>query len=352
MTHNSKLWTRFETHLHNEGLTEVRRRKLKTMFLVVERGLDLERADKAAIEEFVGRLNRGTFKRKNGKPYSGSSKSDIQKFLKQFYRWYRGDGEFYPKEVSWIKARINKDERPKEKPVVTEAEVRKLAAQFTNTADQIQVLLLFDSGFRANEMRSVEKQDLELRKVEGMGDAWFLTCRKSKTYPRTVDVELFHEDLTLFANSAYYQSLKPGDKLFTTGKSSFYKGIVYHSQKLFGPKRRITEHALRHSSASLYAGIYQGDRVKLAERYGWSYSAKELDTYVRRYSHRQRESVKIVVANELDKLRAQLEELRRAREEDRAEFQAFVKALGLDQGGIRVKQLGPIKSITTSKKKG
>ena len=93
------LWRKFETHLLNEGLTQLRIHKLHTMFVVAERGLapGLAAATRPDIEKFVERLSRGTFLREDGKPYSGTTKADVKKFLKQFYKWLRGEGRGSPR---------------------------------------------------------------------------------------------------------------------------------------------------------------------------------------------------------------------------------------------------------------
>lgn len=307
---DAELWKRFETHILNEGLTKRRLAKLRTMYISVERGMEpgLAKATKEDIERFVGKLSRNTYVRQDGKQYSGTTKSDMKNFLKQFYKWLRGENQYYPKEVAWIKTRISKDERPEEKAIVTETEIRTLANNFTDARYRMLTLLLFDSGFRIGEMLSVTRDHLTLEKVEDVGNVWFIECRESKTYPRKVDVSLFTEDINNFVNSAYVSDKKANDPLFDVNYGYYVRLLHYHSTRLF--KKKLTPHSLRHSSATLYASIYRGDSIKLAERYGWSYSAKQLNTYVRRNGARQRESVKIIAANEVEKLRSENEALR------------------------------------------
>jgi|GEM_PF-3105220 len=304
------LWTRFETHLLNDGLTKKRIEKLRFMFLAAERGLPkgFENSERADIEDLVERLSRNRFRRSDGQQYSGSTKSDIKRFLKQFYKWLRGEGTYFPKEVAWLKTRIGKDERPVEKMVITEDQARALAAQFKQPQLGILTLLLFDSGFRIDEMLSVQRRDLTKETIEDIGEIWFIQCRRSKTYPRRVDVPLFTDDIARFVNTAAIMGMKPEDQLFPVEYATYLKTLHHHSITLFG--KAISPHALRHSSATNYASLYKGDRVKLAERFGWSYSAQELDTYVRRGAARQRESAKIVTSNEVVKLQQDNKSLR------------------------------------------
>lgn len=158
----SALWERFHNHMLNEGATQNRIAKLKQMFKTCQRGLPkgYEASKREDIETFMNKLNRNEFKTTKNNNYSGSSKADIKKFLRQFYKWLKGNNEVYPKEVSWLKARISKDEMPEEKPVISPNEALKLANSFSDIRYKILVLLLFDSGFRIQEMLSVKKKDL------------------------------------------------------------------------------------------------------------------------------------------------------------------------------------------------
>ena len=80
------MWEKFENHLLNEGVTKKRVMKLRGMFMVVERGIqNFDNATREDIEKFVTALHRNTFKKIDGKEFSGSTKSDIKKFLKQLY---------------------------------------------------------------------------------------------------------------------------------------------------------------------------------------------------------------------------------------------------------------------------
>lgn len=295
----------------NEGLTKKRLNKLKAMFTIAERGIgDLENAGREEIEKFVTKLHRGTFCKMNGSPYSGSTKSDIKRFLKQFYKWFKGDGEFFPKEVSWIKTRIGKDEKPEEKPIITPDEIREISTHFRRSDFRLMTLLLFDSGFRISEMFSVTKDRLSWEPFDDEGNCcWWVECTESKTYPRKVAVGLFTEEISQYVHTAPFTKLAPADKLFPFSDTLYRAALAQASKKVL-KKKKLTPHALRHSSATLYAGIYQGDRIKLAERYGWSYSAQELDTYVRRNGQGLKEGAKVVYKNEVQKLQDENERLK------------------------------------------
>jgi len=90
---DSELWTKYESHCFNKGLTKNRIQKLKTMYNMVTRGLEvpLSEADEDDIRDFVNRLHRDDFTKQRGGAYSGSTKADAKKFLKQFFKWYEGE---------------------------------------------------------------------------------------------------------------------------------------------------------------------------------------------------------------------------------------------------------------------
>jgi len=88
--------------------------------------------------------------------------------------------------------------------------------------------------------------------------------------------------------------------------------------------KKITPHALRHSSATYYAKEFDGNMMLLADRYGWTYSSKELRTYIRRSGAYQRAGAKKVFSNEVEKLREEnrnVKETLRAMEEKMEKMQ-------------------------------
>jgi hypothetical protein len=123
-----------------------------------------------------------------------------------------------------------------------------------------------------------------------------------------VDVGLFREDLTSFANTSYFLGRKPSANLWDVNYHQYRNALRAAAEHT--TRKHISPHALRHSSATFYAGLYRGDRIKLAERYGWSYSAQELDTYVRRQNGRTKESAKITYQDDLLKVQRELSELK------------------------------------------
>lgn len=307
-----ELWEKFEDNLFNKGITQKRMKKLKHMFIVCERAFkkSFDEVTREDVEKFVSSLHRNTFKRIDGSNYRGTTKSDIKKFLKQFWKWYKGDDEVCTKEVSWIKTNIGKDEKATEKPVLSIKEVEEFARGFKKTELQLLVLILFDSGFRIQEMLSVRKKDLTWESFGGKERCFWIACNESKTETRKIPIPLFTEDIQNFYNSLYYRGLSENDKLFNIQYKTILMAFSDNSKRLYKGDKKITPHALRHSSATYYAKEFNGNMNTIATRYGWSFSSKELKTYIRRSGAYQKEGAKQIFVNETKKLKEEIEELK------------------------------------------
>ena len=192
---NKELWTKYKSHCHNKGLTNSRINKLRTMFNMVTRGINkpLSEATEEDIRRFVNQLHSGEFRtQRTNEEYSGSTKADAKKFLKQFYKWLEGDRGRYPNKVVWLKTSIAKDEKPEQKRVITQDECYKLAESWKqNSIYRFTTYILFDSGFRVSEFQSVKKRHLTKEAYKDNEECWWIECQKSKTYQRKIPIPLF-----------------------------------------------------------------------------------------------------------------------------------------------------------------
>lgn len=281
------------------------------MFNMVARGISspLGEADEDDIRDFVNRMHHDEFvKQRGGDPYSGSTKSDAKKFLKQFYKWKDGERGQYPDKVAWLSTKIPNDEKPEEKRVISQEECHKLAQSFSdNELYRATIYILFDSGFRISEYQSVKKHHLTKEEYERDDDCWWIECRESKTRTRKIPIPLFTNEINNFVESGYYKALDDGDKLFQKSYRSFLKALKRHSENVFN--ERITPHNLRHSSATLYADLLDGDLYSLCDRYGWDYASDTPKTYIRKSGTRQKKTATKVVNNKLSETNKRVDEL-------------------------------------------
>lgn len=303
-----ELWEEYKRHCQNKGLTQNRIDKLRTMYNMVTRGLEptLDEASEEDLRDFVNRLHEDEFTKQRGGAYSGSSKSDAKKFLKQFYKWLEGDDWQYPEKVRWMRTKISKDEKPEEKTVISIRETHRLAQSMPNAEYTAIVYLLFDSGFRIGELQSTLKKDLEVDEY-GDDECWWIRCRESKTKTRRVPIPLFTDEINHFTTSGHYKALKPREKLIQSNYAAILKMIKDRSKQVLD--EAITPHNLRHSSATYYAKELDGDMFQLCERYGWAYGSDEAKTYVRRSGINQQRAAKKVVNNQLSKTNKRVKEL-------------------------------------------
>lgn len=316
-------WEKYEDQLLNKGLSQKRIAKLRALYSMVTDDLrvPLEKAERKDFEDYVRRLHRGDLKSRYGTPYSGSTKADLKRFIRAYIKWLRTDDEYYPPEVRWIKTQIAKDEQPEEKEIVTHEEVVKLANSFEKQHMKYITLLLFDSGFRIQELLSVKKKDLTFDVYDGDKKCFWLSCNESKTEKRRIPLLLFEEDYRDFVNSTYVQGKDAEDALFPYGYNAVLRGLKRRADAIL--KKKLTPHTLRHSSATYYAKEYDGNSMLLAERYGWTYSSDQLKRYIRRSGAYQRAGAKKVYENEVVKLRSDL----RQREGELDALKAQVEAM-------------------------
>jgi integrase len=307
---NEPTWEKFKSHLQNEGLSTGRIEKLKSMFVTLERGLpgkNLETVTRQDIEELANRLNRNEFKKLDGKNMSGPTKVDLKKFIKQFYKWLKGNNEFYPSEVSWLKTKLPKHEKPTPKNTINEDQCKQLAESFSHPEWRALIYLLFDSGFRIQEMLSVKKKDLTFESYEGTEKCFFLKCNLSKTVIRKIDIPIFTKELEHFLNSGYWANKKDNDLLFDFESDSVRIMIQRKAQKLFNMK--LTPHCFRHSSATLYAVLYEGNIFDLMHRFGWT-DMRQAMVYVRTSGTINIKSTKKIYNNQASKLNGEVTELK------------------------------------------
>lgn len=323
-----KTWDKYEDFSINRGLTKLRIRKLKVMYRMIYNHLNksLDKLKKEEIEEYITKINKDLIKKKDGNPLSSSTKSDIKKFLKQFFKWHKGENAYYPSEVNWIDVKIPKDQKPEPKSTINLDEVKRLAMQFKRIEYKLLILLLFDSGFRINELKSVKKKDLTWEEYDDQGNKCFwIYCNESKTEKRKVPVPLFTEDLQAYFNSAEFQTRSSDELLFDVHYESVLKMLRNRSKKLFNKK--ITFHSLRHSSATYYAREFDGDIIMLCDRYGWSYGSKQPQIYVRRTGTNQIKSVKKVYSNDLVKVREENANLKQQMEQMKNQIKTVQKSM-------------------------
>jgi integrase len=307
------VWNEYKRYLMREGISQKRIETLRARYMMVIRELrkPINDCDKSDLLHFVDRLSNNEIKTLLGHKYKGETKSAIKSFLKQYYKWLRGGGEFYPPEVAWIKTNISKDERSEEKPVLSINQVVKLANCFNKEEYRVITLLLFDSGFRIDEMESVTKKDLtweEYRQTtKGTESCFWIKCNRSKTEIRQIPVPLFTPQIQDYLNSTIVRTAEDNSPLFPAYHYTGYmQRLKEYSRKLYNVK--VSPHALRHSSATYYSELLNSQ--SLAMRYGWKFNSKQLNNYLRRSKNLHKIGAEAVYNNNAAKLQEENEHLK------------------------------------------
>ncbi len=283
---------------------------------------DLDKVTQEDMEKFVMELNTGvitTSRRNPGHketPYSDGTKSNIKKFVRKFYKWLLEDNKRFPDLVEWI------DTSQKE----TEVEaIKGLNKGVWEIVEIIPVLnkkalvwATFDSGFREGEIINCDIRDLEQRE-DGI---FYLTCRESKTKPRTVSLPLSSELVGRWLEK-HPDKDNPDANLWQTSRRQFYKTVKLYGRKAHNAN--ITVHMLRHTSATYYAPRL--DRTTFCKKFGWSYASKSPDRYIDFAKVSQSKVIEVVKSEKYGNLKEDFDQLKLANNIMRENMEKLTKRL-------------------------
>jgi len=228
---------------------------------------DLDKVTIENMETFIHNLEKGKILSRYNKPYSSEQKSNIKKFIRKFYKHILTEGKYYPDLVDWIDTSF-KETLVEAVPKLKEG-VWEIVELIPDIRRKALVWVAWDSGFREGELINCRLKDIE-KTEDGI---YYITCRHSKTKPRTVSLPYSSELLDRWLKEF---DGKREDQLWNTSRVMFYKTV-----KLYGKKahnQNITVHMLRHTSASFWASRL--DRASFCKRFGWSYSSNTPDRYI------------------------------------------------------------------------
>ena len=240
--------------------------------------------------DLVGK-NGQTIKSKRLAP---STKLDYKKTLRKFYKWLLGNNEQYPELVDWI----DTYETHIEIPALRREETEKMV-DATKIRDKAIIIMLFDSGARAEEFLNIRIGDLT--KVD---DTYKVRIVHSKTKPRTIHLPIASKHLELWLQ----EYLNRNDQSFLFPIT--YEGLrmMLHRVGKRVLKKRVTPHILRHSSATYYANLL--NHHQLCYRYGWAMASDMPNRYIDREGILEEETTRVVKANDLSMLEKQNQGLR------------------------------------------
>jgi site-specific recombinase XerD len=221
------------------------------------------------IDVFRKKLNKDEIRARNNKPYSNSTKRDIEyKIMGMFFKWL---GK--PELVYYTDQYAGNNEIPS----LSKNEVEKVI-NASKLRDKVVFAILYDGGLRASEFLNLTFNDIIDDERESKG-YYKVRIRISKTKPRTIG--LFLEITTSVLDS--WLGLNK-DKIGTNNKlvDLTYRHLNLNIKRIGKNilKKRVYAHLLRHSSATYYC--HKLSHYQLSKRYGWSMSSNMPDVYIDR----------------------------------------------------------------------
>ena len=267
--------------------------------------LDKPKLDK--IEEFIYKLENNQILTKYGEPFKDSTKRDIKKSLKKFYKTILGNSEQYPDVVAWI----DTYEYIPDCKSISLDEARRVA-QGARTKDRAVIMTAFDAGPRGEELFNVKIEDVERTKSEEGMDYYKIWIKHpakhgAKTIPRNVPCALCVKELddwlALHPEKGNQQAY-----LFPFSYSNSRNRIKKLGEDIIGKK--ITMNVLRHSSATYHC--HELNQYQLCKRMGWSLTSKQPVRYIDRQGIDDTKPVKVEEINSWNKLKGENEKLRNA----------------------------------------
>ena len=230
-------------------------------------------ATKDDLIALVGNLERSD--------YAEHTKYDLKVMLKMFYKWRKGNDEYAPPEIAWLKkSKKNLDHKLPE-DLLTEDEVLRMTEAAINPRDKTLILVLYETGCRIGELLSLQMKNVNF-------DQYGAVLRVSgKTGDRRVRIISSAPVLASWLN-AHPQVKNPEAWLWFQYKNNkktdkcLRHGTVYATLKKIakraGIQKKVYPHLFRHSRATALANKLTEAQMK--EHFGWVQGSEMAATYV------------------------------------------------------------------------
>lgn len=252
------------------------------------------------MERFILALEDGQLKQKSGKPYAVETQVAIKKIVIKFYKWLNGGT--LPPLVDWIDTSFKLPDYQ----ALRQEEVEKIVyilsgpiAEYT-IRNRAIVMVLFDSGARADELLNIRIRHLEQKD----GEYW-VRIEHSKTKPRTIALPFCKETLDAWLDVHPMREQQEA-QLFPMRHDSL-GNCIKRAGACIG--KHLTPHGLRHSSATYWAARLTP--YQLAYRFGWSMASKQPARYIDRAGVDQHKVMQIAQGETATALKEQNHELHR-----------------------------------------
>lgn len=288
-------------------------------------GVDLNQVTQAQMEDLVRRIDNDqlSYFGRQGKlrprKYTAWSRHDIKVTIKKFYKWLKGENGEYPELVRWIDTYVE----DKEIPALSFPEVKKLVSYARTARDKAIVMMLFETGARAEEFLNIR-----LRNLQDDGEQLVVRIEVSKTYPRT---------LVLYRSARFVREWlsehptpkEPDAQLFPVKYASLRQTLGRLSDRVL--RRRVTPHILRHSCATYLAGKGVG-RYQLCKWMGWAMSSDMPDRYIDRLGIVSQETITKLRQDEISQITKEKDQAQEELAQMRSAYAELTKQVQALQG--------------------
>jgi len=221
------------------------------------------------IDDFRTKLKDDKIKQNTGKPYSKSTKRDIEyKIFRSFCCWLG------KQELVYYTDNYNEQ---KEIPALSQKEVEKMINS-AKLRDKVVLAVLFDGGFRIGEFMNITFNDIKDDELKSKG-YYKIRITHSKTIPRTTGlyIPLTTEILDLWL-STNKDKIGTDEPLINISYTHINMMLHRIGKNVLG--KSIHPHLLRHSSATFYC--HKLNQYQLCKRYGWAMKSNMPELYIDR----------------------------------------------------------------------
>jgi len=270
--------------------------KLKLFGLNINKNFkDLTKDD---IETLVLRLSKRTVK---GKDLSEETKRDDLVMLKRFYKWLTGDNESYPKEVSWIKARMKNGKHKLPEELLNDEDVENLIKNATNLRDKAIISVLYDSGMRIGELLSCQIKHVKFDKnyAEIINPIGKTGSRRILLIPSVPYLLNWIENHPLKKQDSFLFINLSNKNQFKRTTHACINRMLKNLAKKCNISKRISCHQFRHASATKSARFLTDAQMK--ERFGWIQDSRMASVYIHMSGRDTDDAVKKMYGEEIKK---------------------------------------------------
>lgn len=232
---------------------------------------------KQEIKDIVARLE--------AYDYSADTIVTYKTVLKHFYKVVYGNNEYYPVQVEWLKAKVNKDLRRSKEELafgdyLTEDEIKLLIDTATSIQRKAFIAVGYETGARPEELLSIRLRDIQ---VDSLGCKVILRGKTVERITRVViyfpllrqwlDIHPFKNDPNayLWLSEATNHKFKP---LGLRGAEKMFE----ETMKRAGIKKGKRLYILRHSRATHLANKLT--EAQMCKYFGWSLGTKVVKRYI------------------------------------------------------------------------